>query len=143
MRPAGRAHRTNQDSGQTSRVMSSGKLVISILSRTCRSLHKLLSPFWFRSIIIHNVQNSHAAVKCLSSTQQAAYVKIPHFKGTAPGKDKRHFRDVQRFPPTRISVRSLAISPVFQKWKVLSSNLTSSRMNRRTRGLEGASKDDL
>jgi len=90
----------NKEGGLASKVVSSGEQDIFNLSCTCTSFYKILSPCLFRSITLRNTRKSGAAVLYLCSTNQIAYAKTLHFKGTAPGQLKEGFRDVDGvFPP--------------------------------------------
>lgn len=94
-------HRENL--GQASKVTPSGEQVISNLSRACTYFYKLLSPYLFRSITLRNTEKSGAAVKYLCSTNQIAYVKTLHFRGTVPAEWSEDIRAVAQFFPPALS----------------------------------------
>ncbi|KAL8959030.1 MAG: hypothetical protein Q9193_004030 [Seirophora villosa] len=90
---------------------------ITGLSQTSNIFYKLLTPFLFQYIILHNTKKFGDAVRYLAITSQRAYVKVLYFKAVATGGESYGSHDIDRdFPSSVKSVLSnLAIFPNLEK----------------------------
>ncbi|KAL9010162.1 MAG: hypothetical protein Q9173_004875 [Seirophora scorigena] len=93
--------------------VTDGPQAITGLSQTSTYFYKLLSPFLFRCITLHNTQKFGDSVQYLANTSQRAYVKVLYFKGVATRRKYQDSHDIDRdFPSSVTSVLSnLAIFP--------------------------------
>ncbi|KAI4113185.1 MAG: hypothetical protein LQ345_005776 [Seirophora villosa] len=86
---------------------------ITGLSQTSSIFYRLLSPFLFRNIILHNTKKVGDAVRYLAITSQRAYVKVLYFKAIATGSKSQDSHDIDRDFPSSVKrvLSNLAIFP--------------------------------
>ncbi|KAI4286450.1 MAG: hypothetical protein L6R35_004293 [Caloplaca aegaea] len=86
---------------------------ITSLSRTSTYFYKLLSPFLFRHIVLHNTQKSGNSVQYLAESSQRTSVKTLYFKGVATESEDQDNDDINSHFPSSVEtvMSNLALFP--------------------------------